>query len=218
VNQDKNGNDMTRKRGRPPFADLLTPAEWRVLHATRHGMSNKVMAQRMGVSINAIKYHLGNILVKTGASNKKILRTFTTQPQSLTARITNDRSTSMTETAKPGTIGQIARTVKDINVSTNWYELVLELPHLYSFGDMAFFDCNGTRLMLTQDQKFNPAESILYFKVDDIVETHAVLAEKDVEFIAAPHRIHTHEDGTEEWMAFFNDPDDRLLAIMSTVA
>jgi methylmalonyl-CoA/ethylmalonyl-CoA epimerase len=29
--------------------------------------------------------------------------------------------------------------------------------------------------------------------------------------------VHRHGDGTEEWMAFFNDPDGRRLAIMSQV-
>jgi len=29
--------------------------------------------------------------------------------------------------------------------------------------------------------------------------------------------VHRHGDGTEEWMAFFNDPDGRPLAIMSQV-
>jgi hypothetical protein len=27
--------------------------------------------------------------------------------------------------------------------------------------------------------------------------------------------IHRHEDGTEEWMAFFKDNEDRPLALMS---
>ena len=30
-----------------------------------------------------------------------------------------------------------------------------------------------------------------------------------------PHMIHRHEDGTEEWMAFFQDNDGRPLAIMA---
>ena len=30
--------------------------------------------------------------------------------------------------------------------------------------------------------------------------------------------IHRHDDGTEEWMAFFNAPDGRPLAIMSREA
>jgi hypothetical protein len=175
-------------------------------------------APTVGVSINAIKYHLGNLLEKTGAPNKKSLRTFAVQPRSLTARATNERSSPMTKTTIPGAIGQIARTVKIIRTSANWYERVLELPHLYTFGDMAFFDCNGTRLMLTQAETFNPAESILYFRVEDILGAHARLLEKDVQFIAAPHKIHTHENGTEEWMAFFKDPDDRPLALMATIA
>jgi methylmalonyl-CoA/ethylmalonyl-CoA epimerase len=29
--------------------------------------------------------------------------------------------------------------------------------------------------------------------------------------------IHKHADGTEEWMAFFKDPDGRPLGIMSQV-
>jgi hypothetical protein len=29
--------------------------------------------------------------------------------------------------------------------------------------------------------------------------------------------IHKHDDGAEEWMAFFNDPQGRPLAIMSVV-
>ena len=32
----------------------------------------------------------------------------------------------------------------------------------------------------------------------------------------APHRIHTHDDGTEEWMTFFEDPDGNTLALMAS--
>jgi hypothetical protein len=34
----------------------------------------------------------------------------------------------------------------------------------------------------------------------------------------APHMIHRHANGIEEWMAFFEDPDSRPLAIMAQVA
>lgn len=120
----------------------------------------------------------------------------------------------------PGTIegiGQIARTVSDCEQSRNWYERVLELPHLYSFGKLSFFDCNGTRLMLTQNEQLNPDESILYFRVADINATFRQLQGRGVEFISAPHMIHRHEDGTQEWMAFFKDPDGRPLGLMSQV-
>ena len=203
------------KRGRPPYEDTFTPAEWRILHATRHGMSNQNMAERMGVSINAIKYHLRNILEKANLSNKKALRTFTQQPKNLFFTQENNQGKQMTQTNELGAIGQISRTVKDIEISRNWYELVLELPHLYTFGTLSFFDCDGTRLMLNQNETFNPSESILYFRVSDIIVAHQQLQQKGVEFVAAPHKIHQHDDGSEEWMAFFKDPDDRPLALMS---
>ena len=32
-------------RGRPKHPDILTPAEWRVVNAVRHGMSNRLIAE-----------------------------------------------------------------------------------------------------------------------------------------------------------------------------
>ena len=43
------------------------------------------------------------------------------------------------------------------------------------------------------------------------------LAERGVKFQGAPHLIHRHADGTEEWMAFFEDPDGNYLALMEQV-
>ena len=203
----------TKTRGRPPHGDVLTPAEWRVLHAAQHGMSNKVIAERMGVSVDAIKYHLGNILSKLGLPDKKTLqRTLITSNK---PSANPSQETLPMPPATFGSIGQISRTVSNCEQSRNWFELVLELPHLYTFGNLSFFNCNGTRLMLSQKEKVNPDESILYFKVADIIATYEQLKNKGVEFIAAPHKIHQHEDGTQEWMAFFKDPDGRPLALMA---
>lgn len=121
----------------------------------------------------------------------------------------------MNESVAFGRIGQIARSVGDIDVARHWYGEVLGLQHLFTFGKLSFFDCQGTRLMLSADQVLNPQESILYFSVVDIVAEHTRLQAQGVEFLAAPHRIHRHEDGTEEWMAFFKDPDGRPLALMA---
>ena len=117
-----------------------------------------------------------------------------------------------------GPIGQIARRVKDIAAARIWYGEVLGLKHLYSFGELAFFDCGGTRLFLSQDGSAEQPESILYFRVPDIQATHTGLAARGVEFIQVPHMIHRHQDGTEEWMAFFKDNDGRPLGIMSQTA
>lgn len=59
---------------------------------------------------------------------------------------------------------------------------------------------------------------MIYLRVADIQQAHQELRAKGVEFLNAPHLIHRHADGVEEWMAFFKDPEGRPLAIMSQVA
>jgi hypothetical protein len=53
----------------------------------------------------------------------------------------------------------------DVLTPAEW-RVTLGLKHLYTFGALAFFDCGGTRLMLTQQD--GAAESVLYFRVADI--------------------------------------------------
>lgn len=113
-----------------------------------------------------------------------------------------------------GPLGQISRSVQDITQSETWYKSVLGLPHLFTFGKLAFFDCGGVRLFLSQEDAWH-AESILYLKVPDIQQAVAELKSRGVEFVDQPHMIHRHADGTEEWMTFFKDPEGRLLALMA---
>ena len=114
-----------------------------------------------------------------------------------------------------GALAQVSRTVGEIGAARRWYQEVLGLPHLYSFGNLAFFDCNGVRLFLSEGDG-GEANSILYFRVADVRVTHVQLQARGVTFINAPHMVHRHDDGTEEWMAFFHDNEGRPLAIMST--
>jgi catechol 2,3-dioxygenase-like lactoylglutathione lyase family enzyme len=116
-----------------------------------------------------------------------------------------------------GPIGQISRTVKDIAAARSWYADTLGLRHLYSFGNLAFFDCGGLRLFLSEGEG-GASDSILYFRIDNIHAALAALSSRGIEFTHAPHLIHTHADGTEEWMAFFKDNEGRALALMSQVA
>jgi catechol 2,3-dioxygenase-like lactoylglutathione lyase family enzyme len=116
-----------------------------------------------------------------------------------------------------GSLGQISRSVKDIAQSEAWYKTVLGLPHLFTFGKLAFFDCGGVRLFLSQEQDSWHAESVLYLKVADIQQAFVELKSRGVEFTDQPHMIHRHPDGTEEWMTFFKDLEGRPLAIMSQV-
>lgn len=119
----------------------------------------------------------------------------------------------MTESIALGPLGQIARTVRDIEVSKAWYRDRLGLPLLYDFPGMAFFDLGGPRLYLQQATEAGP-ESILYFRVADIDAAHVALAARGVVFSQVPRMIHRHENGTEEWLAFFADPEGRMLALI----
>jgi hypothetical protein len=92
------------------------------------------------------------------------------------------------------------------------------MPHLFSAGTLAFFDCGGTRLMLSQEDKGPAAESLLYWRVADMVAAHAALEARGVEFINAPHMIFKHPDGTEEWLCNFKDAEGRPLGLISQVA
>ena len=78
-----------------------------------------------------------------------------------------------------GSIVQVARHVRDIEASTAWYRDVLGLKHLYQFGELSFFDCDGVRLYLQQSQALG-SDSILYFRVSDIEAAHKALVERGV--------------------------------------
>lgn len=203
-----------RDRGRPPHPDVLTPGEWRVVEAVRHGLGNRDIATRQGVSVDAVKYHVANALQKLGFSSRAQLRQWDGVRRD--SRL-HAQERIMEKDIQLGAIGQIARTVDDIAAARAWYGQVLGLPHLYSFGDLAFFDCGGVRLFLSEGEAA-ASESILYFLVDDVRTAQASLAARGVEFTHAPHMIHRHADGTEEWMAFLNDNEGRPLAIMSRAA
>jgi DNA-binding CsgD family transcriptional regulator/catechol 2,3-dioxygenase-like lactoylglutathione lyase family enzyme len=205
---------MARKRGRPPHDDRLTPAEWRVVNAVRHGLSDAAIAKRRGISRDAVRFHVRNALSKLSLTSRRELRRWSGAPgDSLMAR----KETTVNEVLKLGPIGQVSRSVRDIAEAERWYRDTLGLPHLYTFGKLAFFDCGGTRLYLSQENAAPGPESVLYLKVEDIESACKRLADRGIEFTNAPHMIFRHPDGTEEWMAFFKDPEGRPLALMEQV-
>lgn len=122
----------------------------------------------------------------------------------------------MTDPLTLGPLGQIARPVRDVAEAETWFRDVLGLRHLYTYGTLAFFDLGGPRLLL--EEGAGQGASILYFRVPDIHAAHDALLARGVRFLGAPHKIHRHADGTEEWMAFFADPEGRPLALMSQVS
>lgn len=197
-----------RPRGRPRHDDVLTPAEWRTVEMLRHGMPVRMIAQRRGISLDAVKFHIANAVGKLGLSGLRALRRW--QGVAGHSALKGRRETKMDEPLRLGAIGQISRSVGDIGAAVSWYRDVLGLRHLFTSDNLAFFDCNGTRLFLEQGAV--KPESCLYFRVDDIHAAHEALVTRGAASLAVPHMIHRHADGVEEWMAFFTDPDAAQIA------
>jgi catechol 2,3-dioxygenase-like lactoylglutathione lyase family enzyme len=183
-------------------------------------MSAAQVARRRGVSRDAVKFHIANAIAKLGLASRAELRSWRGMPaDSALARQAKHSGDDMTEdTISLGSIGQIARPVSDVPRAVEWYSGVLGLPHLYTFGDLAFFDCGGVRLFLSQHDPGKGGEPpVLYFRVPDINTVYDALRARGVQFRGAPHMIFRHESGVEEWMAFFDDCDGHPLAIMERV-
>jgi len=210
---------MTNGPGRPPHDDLLTPAEWKVAEQVRHGMTNRAIAERMGVSLDAIKFHVSNALGKLGFAGREELRQWDGVAKGTALyQLRRSEMNVTTTTDSYMMLGQVARTVRNTEKSRFWYREVLGLPELYSFPGLVFFDLGGVRLMLTEeDGSSGSSESVLYLRVPDVHAAKDALEGRGVTFTHAPHLIHRHEDGTEEWMAFFEDDEKRPLALMTQV-
>lgn len=204
------------KPGRPRSADVLTPSEWEVVHMVRHGMTNRRIAIQRGTSVDGVKYHLENIRAKLDLPSRAAIRRWDGLPLNHPLR-----STAMPTPGTPvslGSIGQVAQTVKDLDACLPFYKDTLGMTHLFTAGQLAFFDCDGTRLMLDAlPEAQGNGNSVLYFLVEDIHGSQASLTAKGVRFEGEPHKIFTHPDGTEEWMTFFRDPEANMLALMSRV-
>ena len=116
-------------------------------------------------------------------------------------------------------IHQIAVFAKDLDEAITFYRDILGATYITKFDPpgLVFFDFGGTRLLL---EKTGPKASV-YFRVDDIHSAHEELKAKGINFIADPHMIFRDENGIfgsageEEWMAFFSDPSDNILALAS---
>src|SRR6266568_1938629 len=117
-------------------------------------------------------------------------------------------------------IGQIAVNAHDINRAIDFYRDKLGMKFLFTAPPgLAFFDCDGIRLMLSRPAKpeFDHPSSIIYFNVDDIQIAYKTLSERGVEFEEKPAFV-ANMGAYDLWIAAFRDSEDNLLAMMSNVA
>ena len=109
---------------------------------------------------------------------------------------------------------QVALSASDLDRSITFYrdKLGAEFTIKFDPPGLAFFDFDGTRLMLDAIAEAAGHASPLYFWVDNIHAAHQELQSRAIEFEEGPHLINCTDEGEEEWMAFFRDPDDNILA------
>jgi methylmalonyl-CoA/ethylmalonyl-CoA epimerase len=117
-----------------------------------------------------------------------------------------------------GRIGQIAVPVRDVGRAIAFYRDTLGMKFLFQAPPgLAFFDCAGIRLMLDAPAAAQAGRgSVIYYGVPDLQAAFETLSGRGVSFEAKPHLVARLPDH-ELWMAFFRDPDENLLALMSEV-
>ncbi|QED49824.1 VOC family protein [Cytobacillus dafuensis] len=115
-------------------------------------------------------------------------------------------------------VRQIGVPVKDLEKAIGFYKNQLGLPLLFNTDSMAFFECNGLRLLLSLPEKeeFAHSSSVIYFQVENIKKAYEDLIDKGVSFIDEPHVVAKIGD-TETWMTFFKDSEDNTHALLSEV-
>jgi catechol 2,3-dioxygenase-like lactoylglutathione lyase family enzyme len=113
-------------------------------------------------------------------------------------------------------IGQIAFVVSDVAKATAFYRVTLGLNYLFGAGpNLAFLAAGGVRIMLTTPQGHGEAgkNSVLYFKVTDVVATHAAIIARGATNERAPQLTAKMPDH-ELWIGFVRDPDGNLVGLM----
>ena len=119
-------------------------------------------------------------------------------------------------------IGQIAMTVGELPRAVAFYRDVLGLRFLFEAPPaMAFFECGGTRLMLSLPERDGaaagqPYHAIVYYAVADIQAAAREIEGRGGVFEQAPHIV-ARLPRADLWIGFLRDPDGHLLAIMSEV-
>jgi methylmalonyl-CoA/ethylmalonyl-CoA epimerase len=124
-----------------------------------------------------------------------------------------------TAAARITRLAQVGVSVQDLDLMTAFYRDRIGLPFLFAAPPtMSFFDLGGVRLMLSLPEPGHEDRhaSILYLEVADIAAAHAALAARGVPFEGRPHVVHRYPGG-ELWMAFFRDPEENVLALLSDV-
>src|SRR5688572_26376525 len=126
-----------RGRGRPPHPDVLTPAEWQGLDWLRHGVNRHQIARLRRPSLHAVKFHIANTTPTLGDQTSRQLRQWPGFPAK--SPIPRRKEPQMPATdLRLGPIGQVSMQIRDVARAERFYGETLGLPHVFTFGDLAF--------------------------------------------------------------------------------
>ncbi len=170
-----------RGRGRPPHPDVLTPSEWQVLFWLRKGLTNPRIAQRRSTGVDAVKYHVSNMLGKLALGSRDELRRWPGQPV-IRARSEGDEERAMQ------VIEQVPMFyVQDPERSTQFYRVALGFEVVKVIDGLASVQNGPAKLVLhqadwhdgpqrgerTPEQRSaidttQPEDSVLMLYVDDV--------------------------------------------------
>ena len=101
-----------------------------MVHAIEHGLSNREIARRRGISLDAVKYHVANAVAKLGRRHPPGPAQMVSRPAG--SALSQRTRSPMSMNLSLGPLAQIARGVRDLKESEAWYGKTLGLKHLYS--------------------------------------------------------------------------------------
>lgn len=112
---------------------------------------------------------------------------------------------------------QVAQRAEDLDRAVDFYRDTLGLRFIARFDPpgLAFFELGSTRLIVNR----GAPSALLYFDVEDIDAGAVALADRGIELLEEPHMIHRDAEGRfgpaggEEWMVFFRDSEQNMLAL-----
>lgn len=113
-------------------------------------------------------------------------------------------------------VGQIHISINDYDRALHFYRDILGLSLLFEVHQqkMAFFDCGGVRLYIgVPSSPEYAANSFIYYRVNDIDQTHRSLIDRGVSFLNSPQCVHKDNAHTL-WMAGFKDSEGNYVQLM----
>jgi DNA-binding CsgD family transcriptional regulator/catechol 2,3-dioxygenase-like lactoylglutathione lyase family enzyme len=212
----------SRRRGRPPHPDRLTPAEWSVLRYVRGGLSYEQIALGRRISRDAVKQHAANIRRKLGLVNRTELEHWRGQPSE---RANSNQDAPGSDTMAVSRI-DILINVSDVERSLSFYRDLIGMKLDATWADeegrtrwAKLVASDGSSLMLNQpsghslvERASRPAyrDAVVYLKVENAGELNAVHRRLG-ECGATPGACHDEIYGQREFIV--RDPDGYEIAL-----